>query len=428
MGVLIYYGGSDTKPDAFWHSEGKDWAKEVDHFIGHGNKVQEAANEVAPATLKPEERLRKLYERAQQIRNLSFEHDKTEQVAKAEEVGKTNSSAEDVIKRGYGTHEQINRTFIGLARAAGFDANAMNVASREDIFFMPNMLTTWQLGNEIAVVTVDGKEEYLDPGMKFCPYGLLDWRLTGSKGLRQIKGGETKLDLVPPPDPRKAAIIRGAQLEMDQEGNIKGTLTVVYQGQEALSLRVGGMDEDEAAHKKDVEDLAKRWFPVASEVKLEELSDWDNFNQAIKAKFSIEMANFGSSMGSRLLVPGNLFANSYKRSFDHEKRKWPVYFNYPYVALDQVVIKLPKGVAIESIPEKKTEKQDFAYYIIDRKKVGQGYLRYDRTLMVGGIIFKDTDYPDLRKFFGKLKADDEQQVLLKMTETSSLEADHAAAK
>lgn len=428
MGVYIYYGGSDIKAETFWRSEGKDWAKQVDHFVGHDSAVEEAAAKAAPATMKPGERLQKLYERAQQIRNLSFEHEKTEQAAKAEEIAKSNNSAGDVIKRGYGTHRQINRTFIALARAAGFDANAMNVASREDIFFNPGMLTTWQLTDEIAVVTVEGKDVYLDPGMKYCPYGLLDWRLTGSSGLRQIKGGETKLETVPPIDPRKAAISRAAQMEMDSEGNIKGTVTVLYQGLEALNRRVEGMDEDEAAHKKDVEDEAQRWFPAASQVKLEELSDWGNYSQPIKAKLTVEVANFANSMGSRLLVPGNVFANSYRRSFDHEQRKWPVYFHYPYIALDQMVIKLPQGMTIESIPAKQTEKEEFAYYVMDRRKPAEGYLRFDRTLMVGGILFPVQDYARLRTFFGKLKTDDDQQILLKTTETSSLGANHAAAK
>ncbi len=180
----------------------------MDHFVGHSSTVLNTANQAAPASLAPEQRLRKLYERAQQIRNLSFERDRTQKEAKAEEIAKENNSAEDVIKRGYGTHDEINRTFIALARSAGFTANGMHVASRESTFFNPGMLTGWQLTDEIAVVSVDKKDVYLDPGMKYCPYDLLDWRLTSSEGIRQIKDGETRLEQVPSPDPRRAAVSR----------------------------------------------------------------------------------------------------------------------------------------------------------------------------------------------------------------------------
>ncbi|GAC1652024.1 MAG: hypothetical protein NVS9B15_12470 [Acidobacteriaceae bacterium] len=237
MGVYIYYGGSDVKPQEFWKNEGKEWAKNFDHYIGHAGTVQDVANQVAPASLDPEQRLRKLYERAQQIRNISFERERTEKEAKAEDINKDNQNAENVIKRGYGSHEDINRAFIALARAAGFEASGMEVSSREHVFFNPGMLTSHQLKREIAVVQVNGKPVYLDPGTKFCPYGLLDWRYTSSAGIRQIRGGDTKLEQVPPPDPRQAAVSRGANLEIDADGNLSGSFTVLYQGLERY--RVG---------------------------------------------------------------------------------------------------------------------------------------------------------------------------------------------
>src|SRR5947209_7044967 len=327
IGVYIYYGGSDTKPEEFWRNEGKEWAKSLDHFIGHAGTVQEIALQAAPANLPPAERLHKLYDRAQQIRNLSYERDRTEQEAKAEAINKENNNAEAVLKRGYGVHNQINRTFIALARAAGFEANAMNVASREHTFFNMGMLSSWQLDREIAVVTVDGKDEYLDPGTKFCPYGLLDWRYTYSGGLRQIKGGDTKLAQVPPADYRKAAISRAANVKLDGEGTLTGSFEVLYVGLEALTRRLSGLEEDDAAHRKEIEDEGKQWFPVASDVKLTSLEDWDNPNKPIHAKFSVSVSNFATSTGSRLLLPSSIFANEYRRTFDHESRRYPVYFH-----------------------------------------------------------------------------------------------------
>ncbi len=194
-----------------------------------------------------------------------------------------------------------------------------------------------------------------------------------------------------------------------------------------MTRRLSGLEEDEAAHKKEIEDDAKSWFPGASEVKLESLTDWEAEDKPIQAKFSVKVEGFASSTGSRLLLPSSVFASAYRRTFDHEKRKYPVYFDYPYVSVDATVIKLPADVAIESLPAKKSEKEDFAYYIIDRKSPKPGYLRLDRTVMVGGIIFKVEDYPKLRTFFGKLKAEDDQQVLLKTSDSSAMEAGHASA-
>ena len=37
---------------------------------------------------------------------------------------------------------------------------------------------TSQLDDYIAIVVLDGKDVYLDPGQKMCPFGLLHWKHT----------------------------------------------------------------------------------------------------------------------------------------------------------------------------------------------------------------------------------------------------------
>ena len=38
---------------------------------------------------------------------------------------------------------------------------------------------------DIAVVVVDGKEQFFDPGTRYCPYGHLAWRHTFAEGIRR---------------------------------------------------------------------------------------------------------------------------------------------------------------------------------------------------------------------------------------------------
>jgi hypothetical protein len=92
-----------------------------------------------------------------------------------------------------------------------------------------------------------------------------------------------------------------------------------------------------------------------------------------------------------------------------------VYYRYPYAEKDMAVIKLPKEVKVETLPDKKEEQVDWAVYMFERKAPQPGYLRLDRTVVVGGILFPIDRYKEMRSFFGKLKAEDEQQVLLKVS-------------
>ena len=78
--IEFYHRDEDTPAnetqDHFWARTGKKWNDEFDHFMGKKNALEpEVAKTVSPSDT-PEQKLRKLYDRAQQIRNLSNEDSK----------------------------------------------------------------------------------------------------------------------------------------------------------------------------------------------------------------------------------------------------------------------------------------------------------------------------------------------------------------
>ncbi len=150
--VFFYYGGKEiASPDIFWQEEGKIATNLSEKYLGHSNEIQADAAATIGSETDPEKKLRKLYARVQKIRNLSFERSRTQEEIKKEGL-KLPESAAEVLKNQYGTHLEINRLFVALARAAGFDAALMRVANREDFTFSKDILFFQQLDMEIAVV------------------------------------------------------------------------------------------------------------------------------------------------------------------------------------------------------------------------------------------------------------------------------------
>ena len=91
-------------------------------------------------------------------------------------------------------------------------------------------------------------------------------------------------------------------------------------------------------------------------------------------------------------------------------RENPVYFDYPYSELDDVQIALPAGVTVESLPKpaKEMMQQTAIYYSVNSGMKGNAavrrpYLRYRRVLLPGKRL------PELKDFFGKVKAGDQEQ-------------------
>jgi hypothetical protein len=131
--LLFYYGGRETSsPDRFWDEWQKSTTEYVEKFIGNSREVHDAAAQATSGETDPEKKLRRLYMRAQQIRNLTFERERTDQEKKEERL-KRNSSAQEVLQRGYGTSWEINATLTAMARAAGFEANLLGVSDRRNV-------------------------------------------------------------------------------------------------------------------------------------------------------------------------------------------------------------------------------------------------------------------------------------------------------
>jgi hypothetical protein len=106
------------------------------------------------------------------------------------------------------------------------------------------------------LVKLNGKDIYFDPGSEFTPFGMLPWSETGTPGLKLDKDGGTWVT-TPNPDCSASQIVRKANLKMTSEGSLEGRLTVTFSGLEALWRRVQERHEDEAHHKKFLEDLCK---------------------------------------------------------------------------------------------------------------------------------------------------------------------------
>ncbi len=395
--------------DEYWDGVGKVIGAQAEHFIGNNNEVKQAAEAAIAGETDPEKKLRKLYERAQQVRNLSFERRLSEEERKKEGI-KDNENVGDVLNRGFGHSWEIARFFVAMARAAGFDASVIRVSNRRTRFFTKEVLSSRQLDAEIALVRLNGKEIYLDPGTRFCPYGLVRWIYTSSSAMSLTKNGGTFIT-VPPATQDKAVIKRLANLDLSQDGSVKGEITVEFKGGEALEHRVETLFTDEAGKTKLLETELKQWVPSGATVKLLEVQGWESKDASLVARFSFEHPAYATPTGKRLLTPPYLFRTNNKETFTLAERTYPVYFPYAFAEVDKVLINVPSGYSVESIPDVQNAKLPFAQYQNIEKFEGT-QLSSTRALLINGVFFPTNQYAELKDFFAKVRVGDEQQAVL----------------
>ncbi len=395
--------------DRFWIQVGKKRYEQVNSFLGKRGALQSAVAQIISPSDDPETKLRKLYARVQQLRNTSYAYRLTAQEEKRE-TAKANKNIEDVWKHGYGTGVELTWLYLGLARDAGFETYPVYVGDRENYFFDPSQMDDGRLDANVALVKLNGKDAYYDPGAAFVPFGLLPWNETGVQGLRLDKDGGSWTQTPLPPS-SASQIIRTAKLKVNPEGDVEGKLTIVYTGLEALTKRLDERHEDDQQRKKFLEDIVKSYISAAADVELTNQPDWKSSSPEMTAEFSVKIPGWIAAAGKHMLLPVGIFSASEKGLFDRAEREHPIYFEFPFQKTDNISLQLPEGMVVSNLPEPQKKGGGAVSYTLTAEK-GEDELQISRVLRVDVLILPVAQYPAVRSFFQSVRTGDDAQVML----------------
>ena len=406
----------EKDPAKYWKSVAKKQNDRVESFVNKKKAMEQAVQQTVGAGDPPEVKLQKIYARVQQMRNTSFELEKTEQEQKREKE-KPAGNVEDILKRGYGDGRQITWLFLAMARAAGFEAAPVLVSRRSDFFFNPGVMNERELNDNVVQVKVNGQELYFDPGTAFTPYGSLPWWETSVTGLKLTKDGGAWVG-TPLPDSNLTRVERKADLKLDSEGTLEGKLTVTYYGVEAQTLRMEERSEDATSRKKILEDMVRESVPAAIEVELQNQPDWKSSSLALVSEYSFKVPGWVAGAGKRALLPVGLFSAAEKNVFEHEGRVYSVYFHYSYRKVDDVSIQLPLGWKLGSLAKPVEQDAKAAAYTMKTEDQA-GSLHLTRMIRSDLMMVPKANYSALRAFFQMVRTGDEEQVVLQPGSSSA---------
>jgi len=407
---FIYQEGSlELDPEKYWTNFGKKQNGYVEEFINKRKAMEQAVAQIVSPGDQPSVKLQKIYARTQQIRNLSYEVNKTEQQEKREKL-KAVSNVEELWKNQYGSGWGITWLFLGLARAAGFEAYPCLVSSRAQYFFHKERLNSAELNANVVLVKVEGKDRFFDPGAKFAPFGMLPWMETSVVGLKLDKeGGKWISTTLPESD--ESRVERKGDLKLLEDGSLEGKLTVTWTGLSGMRHRVEMHNEDDASRKKYLEDDVKESIAVGSEVELTGQPNWKDSDKPLTGEFTLKVPGFASSAGRKALLPASLFSANEKHLFEHADRVYSVYFAYPFKKIDDLSIDLPLGWKAITVPkpfDQDAKAADYKLIVEDQK--GQIHIR--REIRSDLVMVPKDSYPILRAFYQAVRTQDDQQIVL----------------
>ncbi len=317
-------------------------------------------------------------------------------------------------ERKRGTDDQMAELFVAMARAAGMKAYLMAVSNRDRNVFNANYLSFNQLDDNIAIVVVNGKEQFFDPGQRYCAYGHLAWKHTMAGGLRQTDGGSSFAET--PSEPYTSSrTLRTANLTMDAHGEVTGTVKMSWLGAPALHWRQNYLRGDATSLKSDLRTALERLLPGGMDIKVTTLENLENYEQPLTANFEVKGA-IGSPTGKRLLIPSDVFQSNEKPTFPHEKRQSPVFFEYANVVQDpesgfNLPIKLQRRIT--TCPAPRFRFKTFAVYARKTESTPHSTITVRREMDLGNPFYKTEEYTDLRAFYSQLETKDQEPLVLK---------------
>jgi len=416
MHVEFYYTYAHTGTE-FWDSEGKHWAKDAEHFTNPSSALKAAVSQIVAPGDTDDQKARKIYAAVAKLENTRFARRKSDAERKSENL-KAIKDAEDVWKQQSGSDDEIALLYVALGRAAGLKVWPMKIVNRSRAIFDVSYLSASQLDDYIAVVELGGKDVFLDPGQKMCPFGSLHWSHKIASGFRLSEKGAV-LASTPAGTYNDAIVQRTADLDIDEQGEAKGTVRFIMTGPDALHWRQLALENDQDEVKKQFNESIQNEFPDGVQADFDHFLALDDPTVNLMAIVKVS-GSLGTQTGKHFFLPGFFFDSRAKHPFvGQDKRETPVDVHYAKRESDDVSYHLPASFSVESAPKIDGTTWPEHAQLKYGSEIKGSTVRIARLLAYNFTILKPDDYQGLHDFYQKVAAADQQQLVLTRTPTAT---------
>ncbi len=418
--VIFYYSGYSNKED-FWKYAGERWAKNVNRFAGEDKKLAEDAQGLVAGAATDEAKARKLYDAVMALDNTDFSRRKTKTELKDLHL-KEARKATDIWNQKSGESDDLALLYLALLRSVGIKAYAMAVTDRGQGIFNPNIFSFYQFQDhrrdveEIVVVAeLGGKDVFLDPGQRYCTFGQLSWRHAFAGGIRQTEKG-TELANTPGVTYKDAVMTRTAGLTVAADGSVSGTARITLSGPEALRWREMALTDGEDETKTQFNHWLEGILPEGVHGELGHFLGLAETNSVLMAVVPLS-GQLGTLTGQRMFLPYTVFTSRKNHPFvEDATRMTAVDMHFAETVKDEVDYTLPEGYAVETLPADATESLPQHAIYKTAAVAAKNVVTVNRNMARNFVIIEPGSYGQLREFYQKLAAADQQQIVLTHTE------------
>jgi hypothetical protein len=310
----------------------------------------------------------------------------------------------DVLERKKGTSGDINLLLGSLLKKAGFDVAMVLISTRGNGFVDRQYPSASQFNNVICMVQGSTDTLLVDGTDKMLPYNVLPSACLNYDGLMLSSTQNGWITFGPN---AKRKYTAQANVELTDEGDLKGKLSILKEGYAAHSARRAFSKVTKEEYIKDFS-TEHQVEVVASSVQADEMDKpfTENYDIMISGKATVN--------GDHIYLNPFIFFQMESNPFMAESRTYPIDFGLAEERVFVGTIKIPQGYVVDEMPASKIFNLpgNAARYIVDCQQ-RQGQIVVTTKLQRNKLIFKPNEYVDLREFYARVVAKNLEQVVLK---------------
>jgi transglutaminase-like putative cysteine protease len=322
------------------------------------------------------------------------------------------NKAESVCRNKYGDCKDLSTLMVAMAREIGFEAHPVLVLTRDKGVVYQDF-PSHQFNHAIAFVQLEDDSIWIECTADNLALGELGYSAEGCNVLiiKQDRGEMVRTPQSSADDNQMISFIDGELLHDGTllfQGSLRstGNINIWYR-----SGLIGESHDDQLTWLNN--SILSRFIP---QVKLE-TGEFKNVEEKVElpleSQFKGKIYKFGLRTGKRIFFnPAIIQRETADDIPDEAERKFPIYFYYPYMTLDSLVIKLPSGYELEAAPRIQDLETRFGHYRSFHSLAGN-LLTYVRLMKINHKLIQPDDYGEYLAFVKAAVKNDNSKFVLR---------------
>ncbi len=318
----------------------------------------------------------------------------------------TQHGVKKCYKENVGNAAEINLMLISMLNYAKLDAKPVLVSTSDRLI---SLFPTIDGFNYVVcrVKLPNNTKMYLDATDKYGMPNIMPERVVRGMGRVIAKNGTSQMVNFRPENPSDRRY--KMQCEFDDQGMLKGKLSVNYYDYEAHRFRSRNSEKND---KEKIKYFEKK-FGI-NDIEEYKVTGVKEYGKGVSEQFSFLMEDQIEVIADEIFFAPLLFLKDKENVFKSNERKYAIDFSYGFSNKYMINIKIPEGYKVIECPQAQAFKLpenmgSFSY----RSNVGNGFIQLVVSETINNSIVPADYYAVIKEFYNQLIEKENEQVVLK---------------